>query len=212
MYFRTKSTTNVTVSHLESLVDVPCTKCIPETMSSKVNVVIGGDRGLNERPTAPETPLRGFGSLSISACIPQSKPMGVNSIHPSLGLPALGATKNIMDLLLWIESSKSGRSILKTADLSSFKHKVVKFLLVEYNGNCIFELPPIVGVKEGGLSCLDRMDWKQDGHVWMETATTNISDPSGVLTFKYVKCMDHLRCTNLDCCCIGESNNFNELF
>ena len=96
--------------------------------------------------------------------------------------------------------------------MSSFKHEVVKFLPVEYNGNCIFELPPVVVVKEGGLSRLDEMDWKQDGHVWMETAIANIFDPSGVLTFKYVKCMGHLRCTNPDFRCIGESNNYNELF
>ena len=109
-------------------------------------------------------------------------------------------------------SSKSGRSILKTADLSIFKHEVVKFLSIEYNGNCIFELPLVAVVKEGGLNRLDGMDWKRDDHIWTEMAITNISDPSGVLTFKYVKCMGHLRCTNPDCRCVGESNKYNELF
>ena len=56
-----------------------------------------------------------------------------------------------MDLLLLMGSSKSGRSILKTIDLFSFKHKVVKFLPVEYNGNCIFELPPSQLLKKGVL-------------------------------------------------------------
>ena len=56
------------------------------------------------------------------------------------------------------------------------------------------------------------MDRKRDNHVWTEMATTNISDPSRVLTFKYVKCMGHLCCTNPDCHCIGESNKYNELF
>ena len=88
----------------------------------------------------------------------------------------------------------------------------MKFLPVVYNGNCIFELPLVAVVKEGGLSSLDGMDGKRDGHVWTETTTTNISDPSGVLTFKYVKCMDHLHCTNPDCRCIRESNKYNELF
>ena len=88
----------------------------------------------------------------------------------------------------------------------------MKFLPVEYNGNCIFELPPVAVVKEGGLSRLDGMDRKRDGHVWTETATTNISDPSRVLTFKYVKCMGQMCCTNLDCRCVGESNKYNELF
>ena len=65
-----------------------------------------------------------------------------------------------MGLLLLMESSKSRRSILKIADLSSFKHEVVKFLPVEYNGSCIFELPPLAVVKERGLSRLDGMDGK----------------------------------------------------
>ena len=86
--------------------------------------------------------------------------MGVTSVHASSNPPAIGANKSIMDLLLLMGSNKSGRSILKTTDLSTFKHEVVKFLLVEYNGNCIFELPPFAVVQEGGLSRLDGMDRK----------------------------------------------------
>ena len=190
-----------------SHVDIPSIECIPEIVFA-----IGGGIGANQSPGVPETPLRGFGSLSVSACTPQSKRVDVTSIHASSNLPVTGANKSIMDLLLLMGCSKSGMSILKTADLSTFKHEVVKFLPVEYNGNCIFELPPVVVVKEGGLCRLDGMDRKQDGHVWTETATTNISDPSGILTFKYVKCMGHLRCTNPDCRCVGESNKYNELF
>ena len=117
-----------------------------------------------------------------------------------------------MDLLLGMGYSKANRSVLKTIDLSTFKHEVVKYLPVEYNGDCIFELPPLVVVKEGGLSRLDGMDRKRDGHVWTETTTTNICDPSGILTFKYVKCMGHLRCTNPYCRYIGETSNYNELY
>ena len=142
-----KSTADNTESHLESLVDIPSSECIPETIST-----IGGGTGINQRPGVSETPLRGFGSLSVSACTPQSKPVGVTSIHASSNPPTSGANKSIMDLLLLMGSSKSGKSILKTTDLSTFKHEVVKFLPIEYNGNCILELPPIAVVKEGGLS------------------------------------------------------------
>ena len=210
-HFLTKSTIEVTASHLESLVDIPFSECIPEIVSSKVNSAIGGGTGLNQRPRAPKMHLKGFKSISVSMCTPQSKPLDVSSVHPSSNPLTLGATKSIMDLLLLMGSSKSGRSILKIVDLSSFKHEVVKFLPLQYNGNYIFELPPITVVKEEGLSRLDGMDRKQDGHVWTETATTNISDPSGILTFKYMKCMDHLRCTNPNCRCTGESNTYNEL-
>ena len=57
-----------------------------------------------------------------------------------------------MELLMGMGRNKASRSVLKTAYLSTFKHEVVKFLPVEYNGDCIFELPPLVVVKEGGLS------------------------------------------------------------
>ena len=67
-------------------------------------------------------------------------------------------------------------------------------------------------VKEGGLSRLDGMDRKRDGHVWTETTTTNISDPSGTLAFKYVKCLGHLRCDNIDCRCLMENGSVNELY
>ena len=198
---------DIATSQVGSHVDIPSIECIPETVST-----IGGGTGANQSPRVPEMPLRGFGSLSVSACTPQSKLVGVTFVHASSNPPLIGANKSIMDLLLLMGSSKSGRSILKTADLSTFKHEVVKFLPVEYNGNCIFELPLVAVVKEGGLSRLDGMDRKRDGHVWTEMATTNIFDPSGVLTFKYVKCMGHLRCTNPDCRCVGESNKYNELF
>ena len=46
---------------------------------------------------------------------------------------------------------------------------------------------------------------------WRRPPPTSESDPSGILTFKYVKCMGYLRCTNPDCCCIGVSNKYNEL-
>ena len=140
--FLTKSTPDVTARHSESLVDIPSSECIPKTVSSKVNSGIRGGISVNHRAGGPKTPLRGFRSLSVSTCTPQSKPLGVSSDHPSSNPPTLGATKSIIDLLLLMGSNKSGRSILKTVDLSSFKHKVVKFFLVDYNGNCIFELPP----------------------------------------------------------------------
>ena len=66
--------------------------------------------------------------------------------------------KNIMDLLLAMGSNKSSRSMLKSVDLSAFCDKVVKYLLVEFDGDCIFELPPLAIVKEGGLSQLEGMD------------------------------------------------------
>ena len=108
--------------------------------------------------------------------------------------------------------NKSGRSLLKSVDLSSFVHESVKHLPVEFNRNRVFELSPLTAVKEGGLSRLDGMDRKRNGHVWTETTMTNIFDPSGTLSFKYVKCFGHLRCDNIDCRCLMENGLVNELY
>ena len=71
---------------------------------------------------------------------------------------SIGTDANIMKLLLSIGGNLSARSILKSTDLASFKHEVVEFLLVEYNGDSIFELTALVFVKEEGVCRLDGMD------------------------------------------------------
>ena len=42
--------------------------------------------------------------------------------------------------------------------------------------------------------------------------TSNISDPSGKLSFKYVKCMEHLRCNDPECRRLKECKDYNELY
>ena len=117
-----------------------------------------------------------------------------------------------MELLLAVCGRPSARSHLRSADLSSFKHEVVPHLPVEFNGNVVFELSPLSVVKEGGVARLDGMDRKFDGHAWIKTTTTNIVDPSQLLSFKYVKCMGHLRCYNPKCRHILEVGENNDLY
>ena len=112
-----------------------------------------------------------------------------------------------MDLLYAMGGNKSGRSILKSVNLSTFTHEAVKYLLAKFNSNRVFELPPLAIVKEDGLSRLNGMDYKWDGHVWTETATTNISNLSGILSFKYVKCLGHLQCKNPSCRFVTENGS-----
>ena len=97
-----------------------------------------------------------------------------------------------MTLLLALKNIPGGRSDLQNANLASFKHMVVESLPAEFNGDCIFELPPLSVVKAGGSCRLGGMDRRFDHHVWTETTTSNISNPSGKLSFKYVKCMGHI--------------------
>ena len=120
--------------------------------------------------------------------------------------------RSILKLLLVVCGRPLARSQLRSADLSSFKHEVVPYLPIEFNGNMIFELPALPVVKEGGMARLDGMDQKFDGHTWTKTATTNIVDPSRLLSFKYVKCMRHLRCYNPKCRHILEVGEYNDLY
>ena len=117
-----------------------------------------------------------------------------------------------MELLLAICGRASAKSQLASANLASFRHEVVQFLPIEYNGNVDFELPSLPIVKEGRVARLDSMDWRFDCHTWTETTTTNIVDPSRLLSFKYVKCMGHLRCNNLDCRHLSEMRDYNEMY
>ena len=117
-----------------------------------------------------------------------------------------------MELLLAICERPSAKSQLASANLASFRHEVVEFLPIEYIGNVIFELPSLPVVKEERVARLDGMDRRFNGHAWTETATTNIVDPIQLPSFKYVKCMGHLRCNNLDCKHISEMGNYNEMY
>ena len=141
-------------------------------------------------------------SMSIGNSAPQHSVEGTFS----------SSSSSVMTLLLALKSMLGGRSDLRNANLVSFKHMVVESLPAEFNGDCIFELPLLPVVKAGGSCRLDGMDRRFDRHVWTETATSNISDPSGKLSFKYVKCMEHLRCNNPECCRLKECKDYNELY
>jgi hypothetical protein len=72
----------------------------------------------------------------------------------------------------------------------------VKFLPPTFNGDVIFELPPVD--TSGQFHMMHGMDKRHDGHAWTKTVTSNIkSDMS--LTFRTSTCIGHLRCENQDC-------------
>ena len=163
-------------------------------------------------PVVFETLPQGSDSNTDFKCTPESVSVGCSGPQLSLEGKCNESARSIMELLLAVCRRPLARSHLRSADLSSFKHEVVPHLPVEFNGNVVFELPPLSVVKEGGMACLDGMDRKFDGHAWTETATTNIVDPSRLLSFKYVKCMGHLRCYNPKCRHISEVRKYNDLY
>ena len=161
---------------------------------------------------ASET-ISGF-RRSLSDCEGTLQSMSIGNLAPqhSIEGTSSSSSSSVMTLLLALKNMPGGRSDLRNANLASFKHMVVESLPAEFNGDCIFELPPLLVVKAGGSCRLDGMDRRFDNHVWTEIATSNISDPSGKLSFKYVKCMGHLRCNNPECRRLKECKDYNELY
>ena len=91
------------------------------------------------------------------------------------------------------------KNVLKNMDYASVPHQVVDFLPSIYNGDIIFELPPVAArATSSKAKSLQGMDKKYDGHCWCFTKTSNISNDMG-LTFQRSSYAGHLRCGNLDC-------------
>jgi hypothetical protein len=122
------------------------------------------------------------------------------------------SSSSIYESLVAIGNQPNARCLLKIVDLASYLHHMVKYLPRQYNGDAIFELPAILAPKDGATGKLDGMDRKFDGHAWTETQTTNLSGSKSDLSFKYVKCMEHLRCVNEECAYFLRSGEHNDLY
>jgi hypothetical protein len=74
----------------------------------------------------------------------------------------------------------------------------VQFLPPTFNGDVLFELPPVdTSGLQTSAKLMHRMDKRHDGHAWTKTITSHIkSDMS--LTFRTSTCVGHLYCENQD--------------
>ena len=61
---------------------------------------------------------------------------------------------NIYKSLLSLQSHRSRWSELKSVDLSTFPYEKLNYLPTKYNGNIIFELPPLPTFRGGGTTML----------------------------------------------------------
>jgi hypothetical protein len=103
---------------------------------------------------------------------------------------------SVVDSLKRIWASKGIRNVFKTLDFDTLDIQRVKFLPPTFNGDVLFELPPID--TSGPFHMMHGMDKRHDGYAWTKTVTSNIkSDMS--LTFRTSTCIGHLRCENQDC-------------
>jgi hypothetical protein len=83
-------------------------------------------------------------------------------------------------------------------------------LLIVFDGDVLFELPPLLP-NAYGSSKMHGMDRKNNGHAWCKVITTNIKNSFG-LTFKKIHCLGHLCCVQDDCDNFVHSAFYNETF
>ena len=200
---RQPSSTSTVPTHSS---ETPSKKSLPQSPVYTTSESLGYKpfmRGVRSPRSSSET-LGGHRSLAVSRMIAGK---GFHS-----GGCSDSSVPSIYDSLLNLGSHRAGRSELKNVDLASFSHQMVNYLPTRYNGDIVFELPPLPNVKGGGAAMLEGMDRRRDGHAWTETATTNITDPDGQLSFRYVKCLEHLRCQNISCPQLERCGDYNEKY
>jgi hypothetical protein len=197
--------------------------------SESDDVMISGSNRLSPTNCNPsddfiisETPSRTLGSDSVGlsdstirneVSQDQSTPSGRNVLYQvPVGDVTPTSSSSIYESLVAIGNQPNIRCMLKIVDLAAYPHHTVKYLPRQYNGDAIFELPAILAPKDGAAGRLDGMDLKFDGHAWIETQTTNFSGSKSDLSFKYVKCMGHLRCMNEECAHFMRSGKHNDLY
>jgi hypothetical protein len=113
--------------------------------------------------------------------------------------PSLDESVSIVSLLKKLTSRPGKKNLLKKLDYDSIRHERVEYLPAEFNGDVIFELPPVgSSASRSAAKSMQGMDKRYDGHVWTKTITTNISNNMG-LSFRSSSCAGHLRCENKDC-------------
>jgi hypothetical protein len=86
---------------------------------------------------------------------------------------------------------------LWTLDYDKIPLLKVQFLPITFNGDVLFEFPPI-HLNACNPSQMQSMHKEYNGHAWCKFITTNIKNSFG-LSFRKVCCLDHLRCVQDDC-------------
>ena len=109
------------------------------------------------------------------------------------------SSSSVLEFLKALRALKGSQNALSRLDYDSISAYAVQTLPPKFNGDVIFELPP---VSTSHMSTYAKgmygMDKRHDGHVWLKKVTTNITNSQG-FTFKTSYCLGHLRCTNSSC-------------
>ena len=125
-------------------------------------------------------------SSGNAQCTPPPADFGISSL-------------SVLQFLRALWALKGSRNALSRLDYDRIPSYAVQTLPPKFNGDVIFELPPVsmshMSTYAKGMSGMDKC---HDRHVWSKTLTTNITNSQG-FTFKTSSCLGHLRCTNSSC-------------
>ena len=116
------------------------------------------------------------------------------------------SSSSVMEFLRALRTLKGSRNVLSRLEYDRIPAYAVQTLPPKFNGDVIFELPPVsmshMSTYAKGMSGMDK---RHDGHVWSKTVTTNITNSQG-FTFKTSSCLGHLHCTNSMCDFLRQSH------
>ena len=109
------------------------------------------------------------------------------------------SSSSVLEFLRALRALKGSRNALSRLDYDSIPAYAMQTLPPKFNGDVIFELPPVLSSHMSTYAKgMSGMDKRHDGHVWSKTVTTNITNSQG-FTFKTSYCLGHLHCTNSSC-------------
>lgn len=144
---------------------------------------------------------------------PSSVSRSSHARRPSNSKPPLPIQVNdvisVVECLKVLGSRRGSKSLLSKLDFNSIKVEKVEFLPPSFDGDVVFELPPIgKSATPTQARLLRGMDKRYDGHAWTRTITSNIKNDLG-LTFRMSTCLGHLRCNNAACDYITRVNRIS---
>jgi hypothetical protein len=121
------------------------------------------------------------------------------SRHPGQSKVVASPVVSIVTSLMCLGGRKRSKSVFSRINFDAIRIQQVDYLPPRYNGDVIFEFPPVGdhghNTKAKQLRGMDR---RYDGHAWSRTITSNIQNDLKLL-FRASSCLGHLCCDNPAC-------------
>ena len=165
----------------------------------------------SDSDSIPLTPASISKESSFFSTIPPPSPSDfATACRSKPPLPPFATSPHsVVDCLRNLSSRRGSKSVLSRLDYNSITIQKVDFLPPTFDGDIVFELPPLGDIPQSSKSGhLYGMDKKHDGHAWTRTVTSHIKSEFQ-LTFRTSSCLGYLRCTNSLCDYLKRSNRIS---